>query len=207
MKGKGMLVVSLRGVNFRFWSNLRCSGQNTIIFSRKGLFQGCTGRNIKHFNSCYLLDSCNQSMVSFRSLFQNFQRASPPLSCGSPPGAWNSFKYTAVLVGCTSFLAILDSICQKDRTPQFCLYTVFSEQYQKRILKQWSDQSHYGRETFKQNFRKFRCKTQWIEVRSNRKSFDKTGRPFQVDHFSRSDRSEILVDWIVPILGCSRIGT
>ena len=38
MKGKGMLVVSLRGVNFRFWSNLRCSGQNTIIFSRKGLF-------------------------------------------------------------------------------------------------------------------------------------------------------------------------
>ena len=38
VKGAGMLVVSLRGVNFRFWSNLRCSGQNTIIFSRKGLF-------------------------------------------------------------------------------------------------------------------------------------------------------------------------
>ena len=38
MKGAGMLVVSLRslrGVNFRFWSRLRCSGQNTIIFSRK----------------------------------------------------------------------------------------------------------------------------------------------------------------------------
>ena len=31
-------VVSLRGVNFGFWSRLGCSGQNTIIFSRKSLF-------------------------------------------------------------------------------------------------------------------------------------------------------------------------
>ena len=38
MKGVGMLVVSLRGVNFGFWSRLGCSGQNTIIFSRKSLF-------------------------------------------------------------------------------------------------------------------------------------------------------------------------
>ena len=38
MKGAGMLVASLRGVNFRFWSHLECSGQNTIIFSHKGLF-------------------------------------------------------------------------------------------------------------------------------------------------------------------------
>ena len=30
MKGAGMFVVSLRGVNFGFWSNLRCSGQNAI---------------------------------------------------------------------------------------------------------------------------------------------------------------------------------
>ena len=35
MKGVGMLVVSLRGVKFRFWSHLGCSGQNTIIFSLK----------------------------------------------------------------------------------------------------------------------------------------------------------------------------
>ena len=34
----GMLVVSLRGVNFGFWSHLRCSQQNVIILSRKGLF-------------------------------------------------------------------------------------------------------------------------------------------------------------------------
>ena len=39
MKGVGMLVVSLRGVNFGFWSRLGCSGQNTIIFSRKTSFR------------------------------------------------------------------------------------------------------------------------------------------------------------------------
>ena len=37
MKGVGMLVVSLRGVNFEFWSHLGCSGQNAIIFSPEGL--------------------------------------------------------------------------------------------------------------------------------------------------------------------------
>ena len=37
MKGAGMLVVSVKGVNFGFWSHLGCSGQNAIIFSRHGL--------------------------------------------------------------------------------------------------------------------------------------------------------------------------
>ena len=37
MKVVGMLVVSLRDVNFGFWSHLGCSGQNAIIFSREGL--------------------------------------------------------------------------------------------------------------------------------------------------------------------------
>ena len=36
-KEAGMFVVSLRGVNFGFWSHLGCSGQNAIIFSRQGL--------------------------------------------------------------------------------------------------------------------------------------------------------------------------
>ena len=31
MKVVGMLVVSLRGVNFGLWSHLGCSGQNAII--------------------------------------------------------------------------------------------------------------------------------------------------------------------------------
>ena len=37
MKGVGMLIVSLRGVNFGFWFHLGCSGQNAIIFSSEGL--------------------------------------------------------------------------------------------------------------------------------------------------------------------------
>ena len=37
VKVVGMLVVSLRGVNFGFWSHLGCSGRNAIIFSREGL--------------------------------------------------------------------------------------------------------------------------------------------------------------------------
>ena len=37
MKGMGMLVVSLRGINLGFWSHLGRSGQNAIIFSREGL--------------------------------------------------------------------------------------------------------------------------------------------------------------------------
>ena len=56
MKVAGMLV-SLRGVNFGFWSLLGCSWQNAIIFSCEGLDQGCTLRNIKKI---FIL------MVSFR---------------------------------------------------------------------------------------------------------------------------------------------
>ena len=37
MKGVGVLVVSLKGVNFGFWSHVGCFGQKAIIFSRKGL--------------------------------------------------------------------------------------------------------------------------------------------------------------------------
>ena len=37
MKVVGMLVVSLKGINFAFWSHLGCSGPNAIIFSREGL--------------------------------------------------------------------------------------------------------------------------------------------------------------------------
>ena len=37
MKQTGMLVVSLRGVNFGFWSGLGCSRQSANILSRQGL--------------------------------------------------------------------------------------------------------------------------------------------------------------------------
>ena len=45
MEWTGMLVFSLRGVNFGFLSRSGCSGQNVIIFSRQGLVKGCTRRN------------------------------------------------------------------------------------------------------------------------------------------------------------------
>ena len=36
-------------------------------------------------------------------------------------------------------------------------------------------------------------------VRSNRKRFEKTGPPFEMDHFSRSDRSEFWLNGSRPI--------
>ena len=69
MKVVRMLVVSLRGVNFGFWSHLGCSGQNAIIFSREGLVKGCTRKYQKYifdmciFNSFYLLHSYNPSFL------------------------------------------------------------------------------------------------------------------------------------------------
>ena len=47
MKGVGMFLVSLKGVNFGFWSHLGCSGQNAIMFSREGLVYGSLPR--RHF--------------------------------------------------------------------------------------------------------------------------------------------------------------
>jgi len=37
MKVTVMLVVSLRGVNCRFWSHVRCSGQKANIFTHTGI--------------------------------------------------------------------------------------------------------------------------------------------------------------------------
>ena len=39
MKQRGMLIISLRGINFRFWSRLRCSGQSANILSAKVSFR------------------------------------------------------------------------------------------------------------------------------------------------------------------------
>lgn len=52
MKGAGMFVVSLRGANFGFLSHLRCSGQNTIIFTVKVSFR------VVHKKSLYFLFVC-----------------------------------------------------------------------------------------------------------------------------------------------------
>jgi len=47
MEWMGMLLVSLRGVNFGFWTRLGRSGQNVIIFGCEGLVKGCTRGNNK----------------------------------------------------------------------------------------------------------------------------------------------------------------
>ena len=39
IKRGGMLVVSLRGVNFAFWSHLGCFGQSAIICSHENLLR------------------------------------------------------------------------------------------------------------------------------------------------------------------------
>ena len=93
MKGVGMLVVSLRGLNFGFWSHLGCSGQNTIIFSRDG---SRLGLQAKKFIYCLCftwspsgvrkkLGPRPDRSVSFRGLIPNFRRASPPFHMRGPP--------------------------------------------------------------------------------------------------------------------------
>ena len=46
MKVTGMLVVSLRGLNCRFWSRLGFSGRKANIFTHTGIAQGYSQRNI-----------------------------------------------------------------------------------------------------------------------------------------------------------------
>ena len=45
MKQTGMLVVSLRGINFGFWSRLGCSGQSTSILNCQGHVKGSVKKN------------------------------------------------------------------------------------------------------------------------------------------------------------------
>ena len=58
----GMLVVSLRGVNFGFWSHLVCFGQNAIICSREGLIYGCARRNIKMYIYTFIFLHAGESI-------------------------------------------------------------------------------------------------------------------------------------------------
>ena len=107
MKVVGMLVVSLRGVNFGFWSHLGCTGQNAIIFSREGLhakkyeniYLICIFLMGHSYNPSFLMCLCF-NMVSFRGkkklgprpdrsplgLKFKFPTSIPtPFICGVPP--------------------------------------------------------------------------------------------------------------------------
>ena len=95
-KGAGTLVVSLRGVNFGFWSHLGSSWQNAIIFSRKLKISFRVEREeiLKNFFFFQFVLSkgwATPRLVSFGGLIQNVRRAFPPLPYGSPPpGAWQT---------------------------------------------------------------------------------------------------------------------
>ena len=100
IKGLGMLVVSLRGVNFGFWSHLGCSGQNAIIFSSESLVQDCTWKNIKIclLSECVLtwsLLGVKKSLGYARmGLFWGFNSKFPtsiptPFICRIPPPPGN----------------------------------------------------------------------------------------------------------------------
>ena len=52
MKGVGMFLVSLKGVNFGFWSHLGCSGQKAIMFRREG---PRLGLHVKKYKNMYVL--------------------------------------------------------------------------------------------------------------------------------------------------------
>ena len=95
MKGVGMLVVSFRGINFGFWSHLGCSGQNAIIFSREGLVQGCTRKNITIYIVCVLTwsllgvkKSLGPAQIGLLQGFNSkFSTSIPtPFIWGVPPG-------------------------------------------------------------------------------------------------------------------------
>ena len=55
-----------------------------------------------------------------------------------------------------------------------------------------------GCDPFNQNFWKFRSKTQWIGLVQLEK-LKKTGPPFEVDHFSQSDRLEFWLNGSRPV--------
>ena len=52
MKGAGMLVVSLRGLNFGFWSHLGCYGQNAIYLAVKISFGDARGKSLYFLFVC-----------------------------------------------------------------------------------------------------------------------------------------------------------
>ena len=101
----GVLVISLRGVNFGFWSHLGCSGQNDMIFSCEDLITRKKHKNTYIFIFTFLMRFIYSihiiqvfsfvcvltwsllgvkkawampRSVSFRGLIQNFRQASPP---------------------------------------------------------------------------------------------------------------------------------
>ena len=86
----GMLVVSLRDVNFGFWSHLGCSGQSAIVFSREGL-ELHAKKDKNHIDICLCFKQKARDtprLVSFRGLISDEHirdSTSPPPHLPPPP--------------------------------------------------------------------------------------------------------------------------
>ena len=55
MTGVGMLFVSLRGINFGFWSRLGCYGQTPLYLAVKVSFRVALEEILKNYNFQFLL--------------------------------------------------------------------------------------------------------------------------------------------------------
>ena len=91
MKMAGMLVVSLRGVNFGFWSHLGCSGQNAVIFrylvvkvSRLGLHAMTINDELKIYDDAFTNYSWVKFPISIPASFI-WEPQPPPPPPPSPP--------------------------------------------------------------------------------------------------------------------------
>ena len=137
-KGAGMLVVSLRGVNFGFWSHLGSSGQNAIIFSRKLKISFRVAREeiLNFFFFQFVLSKgwATPRLVSFGGLIQNVRRAFPPLSYGSLPRehgkqlqevpVWEKLEKT--LLAChfnILWISLITVICMDPHSPNKLIAT------------------------------------------------------------------------------------
>ena len=91
----GMLTVSLKGVNFGFWSRSGCSRKTPLYLAVKILLRAACEEIYQDIFVCFLTWSllgvknawATLRSVSFRGLIHNFQQASLLLSYASPLGA------------------------------------------------------------------------------------------------------------------------
>ena len=93
MKQTGILVVSLRGVNFRFWSRLGCSGHDINILTRQET-QNYAKRNRSQmfFLTCFVFVFVRFQAVSFRG--QNLLKPRPDWS---PLGVTKSLSHAQMV--------------------------------------------------------------------------------------------------------------
>ena len=89
MKGARVLVVSLRGVNFRFWSRLRCSGQNTLYLAVKVSFRVAREEILNIIFSIHFIYSIH--VIKVKMIALRSQKKVRPRPNFSPSGVNSQF--------------------------------------------------------------------------------------------------------------------